>query len=325
MIVVTSGSKYIDIDAYASCIAYANLLNLKGKEAKAVSSAKTNESIPSSLLKLNIGLDNYKPSQEDEFIVIDVSNKAFFDKIVNEDKIIEIIDHHVGYEEYWKNKFQDKAKIEFLGSVATVIVELYEKEGFLHEITKELAILLISAILDNTLNLKAKVTSKRDRVVYEKLERIIQDKKYSEKYFLECQLQINKDLKLAIENDTRITRVGKILRKTRLDELPQFFNVLKGDMSIVGPRPERIEILNKIVKDVPNYRDRENVKAGITCIAHIKGDYYTEPKLRFEYDKEYMKDWSIKKDILIIANTIKKIVKEIFKLTKIKEENLIEK
>ena len=79
---------------------------------------------------------------------------------------------------------------------------------------------------------------------------------------------------IAIENDTRITRVGKILRKTRLDELPQFFNVLKGDMSIVGPRPERIEILNKIVKDVPNYRDRENVKAGITCIAHIKGDYY---------------------------------------------------
>lgn len=127
---------------------------------------------------------------------------------------------------------------------------------------------------------------------------------------------------LAIENDTRITRVGKILRKTRLDELPQFFNVLKGDMSIVGPRPERIEILNKIVKDVPNYRDRENVKAGITCIAHIKGDYYTEPKLRFEYDKEYMKDWSIKKDILIISNTIKKIVKEIFKLTKIKEENV---
>ena len=211
MIVVTSGSKYIDIDAYASCIAYANLLNLKGKEAKAVSSAKTNESIPSSLLKLNIGLDNYKPSKEDEFIIIDVSNKAFFDKFVNEDKIIEVIDHHVGYEEYWRNKLQDKAKIEFLGSVATVIVELYEKEGFLYEITKELAILLISAILDNTLNLKAKVTSKRDRVVYEKLERIIQDKKYSEKYFLECQLQINKDLKLAIENDTKTEYVNSRL------------------------------------------------------------------------------------------------------------------
>ena len=211
MIVVTSGSKYIDIDAYASCIAYANLLNLKGKEAKAVSSAKTNESIPSSLLKLNIGLDNYKPSKEDEFIIIDVSNKAYFDKIVNEDKIIEVIDHHVGYEEYWKNKLQDKAKIEFVGAVATLIVELYEKEGFIHKITKELAILLISAILDNTLNLKAKVTSERDITAYEKLESIIQDRKYPEKYFLECQSQINKDLKLAIENDTKVEYVSQIL------------------------------------------------------------------------------------------------------------------
>lgn len=211
MIVVTSGSKYIDIDAYASCIAYANLLNLKGKEAKAVSTAKTNESIPSSLLKLNIGLDNYKPSKEDEFIIIDVSNKVFFDKFVNEDKIIEVIDHHVGYEEYWKNKLQDKSKIEFVGAVATLIVELYEKEGFLYEITKELAILLISAILDNTLNLKAKVTSKRDITAYEKLESIIQDRKYPEKYFLECQSQINKDLKLAIENDTKTEYVSLIL------------------------------------------------------------------------------------------------------------------
>ena len=211
MIVVTSGSKYIDIDAYASCIAYANLLNLKGKEAKAVSSAKKNESIPLSLLKLNIGLDNYKLSKEDEFIVIDISNKAFFDKIVNEDKIIEVIDHHVGCEEYWKNKLQDKSTIEFVGAVATIIVELYEKEGLIHKITKEIAILLISAILDNTLNLKAKVTSKRDITAYEKLERIIQDRKYSEKYFLECQSQINKDLKLAIENDTKTEYVSSIL------------------------------------------------------------------------------------------------------------------
>lgn len=211
MIVVTSGNKYIDIDAYASCIAYANLLNLKGKKAKAVSSTKPNESIPSSLLNLSMGLDQYEPSKEDEFVIIDVSNKAFFDKIVNEDKIIEVIDHHVGYEEYWRNKLQEKAKIEFLGSIATLIVEFYEKEGLMHKITKELAILLISAILDNTLNLKAKVTSKRDVVVYEKLERIIQDKKYPQKYFQECQLQINKDLKIAIENDTKIEYVSPIL------------------------------------------------------------------------------------------------------------------
>lgn len=118
---------------------------------------------------------------------------------------------------------------------------------------------------------------------------------------------------LAKEDDERITKIGKILRKTRLDELPQFFNVLKGDMSIVGPRPERKEIIEKIIKDVPDYRKREQVKAGITCIAHVKGDYYTKPETRLMYDKEYIKNWSMKNDIKIIFNTIKKITKEILK------------
>ena len=116
---------------------------------------------------------------------------------------------------------------------------------------------------------------------------------------------------LAKIDDKRITKVGKILRKSRLDELLQFFNVLKGDMSIVGPRPERKEIIEKIIKELPEYKIREQVKAGITCIAHIKGDYYTEPKIRLEYDKMYMKNWNLKKDIKIIFMTITKILKEL--------------
>lgn len=129
---------------------------------------------------------------------------------------------------------------------------------------------------------------------------------------------------LAKEDDGRITRVGKLLRKTRLDELPQFFNVLKGDMSIVGPRPEREELIKEIIKYVPEYKERENVKAGITCIAHIKGDYYTKPELRIEYDKEYMREWTLRKDIKIIFNTIKKITREVFKLKQKKEKGSAE-
>lgn len=211
MVVVTSGKKYIDIDAYAGCIAYAKLLNLKGIKAKAISTAKPNESITPSLMKLTSKLDEYKPDKEDKYIIIDVSNKDYFDTFVQEEKIIGIIDHHVGFEEYWKDKLKEKAQIEFIGSVATIIVELYEKENLMEQISKDLAILLISAILDNTLNLKAKITTKRDIFAYKKLEKIIKDETYPEKYFKECQLEINYNLKKAIENDTKIENINNIL------------------------------------------------------------------------------------------------------------------
>ena len=128
---------------------------------------------------------------------------------------------------------------------------------------------------------------------------------------------------LAKKDDSRITRVGKILRRTRLDELPQFFNVLKGNMSIVGPRPERKEFINEIIKEFPQYKERERVKAGITCIAHIEGDYYTKPELRLEYDRQYMESWSIRKDIKIIFKTIKKISKEILKMKQKKKKEVL--
>lgn len=211
MVVITSGKKYIDIDAYAGCIAYAKLLNLKGIEAKAVSTAKLNKSITPSLMKLSSKLDEYKPNYNDEYIIIDVSNKDYFDTFVKEEKIIEIIDHHVGYEEYWKNKLKEKAQIEFIGSVATIIFELYERENLVQYITKDLAILLMSAILDNTLNLKAKITTPRDVIAYKKLEIIIDDKTYFETYFKECQLEIDKNLRLSIENDTKIETINSIL------------------------------------------------------------------------------------------------------------------
>lgn len=114
---------------------------------------------------------------------------------MQEEKIIGIIDHHVGYAEYWKDKLKEKAQIKFIGSVATIIVELYEKESLLEQISRDLAILLMSAILDNTLNLKAKITTKRDISAYKKLEKIINDETYPEKYFQECQLEINHNLK----------------------------------------------------------------------------------------------------------------------------------
>lgn len=212
MKIITSGLKYIDIDAYASIIAYRELLKIKGLQAKAVSTAKLNESITESLLKLNINLDDYKKSEDDEFIIIDVSNKDFFDTIVEENKIIQVIDHHVGFEKYWNEKLGENSNIEFIGSVATLIFELYEKENLCKKMAKETAILLMCAILDNTLNFKAKVTNERDKKAYKKLEKIANtEENFAEMYFLECEETITKDLKKAIKNDTKVEKVSEHL------------------------------------------------------------------------------------------------------------------
>ena len=211
MIIITSGKGNVDIDAYGGAIAYAYLLNLKGIEAKAVCTGNLNESITPSMLKLEYKLDDYTKSQDDKFIVVDVSYKDFFDKIVEEDKIIEIIDHHYGYEKYWKEKLGEKAIIEQVGAMATIIVEMYEKENCLEKMPIDIAKLLMAAILDNTLNLKSNVTTKRDIESYNKLQKIVQDENFAKDYFMECQQVIEKDFSQAIRNDIKIEDIDYLL------------------------------------------------------------------------------------------------------------------
>ncbi|BAL81655.1 sugar transferase [Caldisericum exile] len=111
---------------------------------------------------------------------------------------------------------------------------------------------------------------------------------------------------LSSENDPRITRVGRFLRKTGLDEVPQFINVLKGEMSVVGPRPERPELIEKIKKDVPYFDLRLLMKPGITGFAQLYGKYDTSFEDKLKMDLAYAKSRHIiLTDIYIIFNTIK--------------------
>ncbi len=110
----------------------------------------------------------------------------------------------------------------------------------------------------------------------------------------------------AQENDRRVTRVGKFLRKTHLDELPQFFNVLRGEMSLVGPRPERPELIALFQKHVPFYRARLLVKPGITGWAQIHQSYAAnveETYEKLEYDLYYIKHRSLLLDLIILLRT----------------------
>lgn len=108
----------------------------------------------------------------------------------------------------------------------------------------------------------------------------------------------------AAKNDERVTRVGKFIRLTRIDELPQLINVLKGDMSVIGPRPEREVFYQEFEKTIPNFRDRLEVRPGITGWAQINGGYEMSPEEKLRYDKEYIDKISIGLDLKIAFKTI---------------------
>lgn len=109
---------------------------------------------------------------------------------------------------------------------------------------------------------------------------------------------------LAQNTDNRITKMGHIMRATRLDEIPQIFNVLKGDMSIVGPRPERPFFVDQFCKDIPEYNLRHRVKAGLTGLAQVQGKYNTTVKDKLKYDLLYINGYSLALDIKLIMQTL---------------------
>jgi lipopolysaccharide/colanic/teichoic acid biosynthesis glycosyltransferase len=115
----------------------------------------------------------------------------------------------------------------------------------------------------------------------------------------------------ALQNDMRVTRIGNFIRKTRIDELPQLINVLKGDMSFVGPRPERPQFVAELSKSIPYYDLRHYVKPGITGWAQILYPYgasINDAREKLQYDLYYLKNYSIFLDINILLQTIQVIL-----------------
>ena len=107
------------------------------------------------------------------------------------------------------------------------------------------------------------------------------------------------------DDDARITSIGRILRKTRLDELPQFWCILKGDMSLIGPRPEREVFYNEFETYIHGFSQRLKVKPGLSGLAQIRGGYNLKPEEKIVYDVEYIKTRSIWLDLKIIFGTIR--------------------
>ena len=113
----------------------------------------------------------------------------------------------------------------------------------------------------------------------------------------------------ATKDDDRITKVGKILRRTRIDEIPQIYNVLKGEMSFVGPRPEMIKNVEMYTQELPEFEYRLRVKAGLTGYAQIQGKYNTTPKDKLIMDMMYIEQFSILLDIQLIFQTVLAVIR----------------
>ena len=112
----------------------------------------------------------------------------------------------------------------------------------------------------------------------------------------------------AQKNDPRIFPLGRFLRKTRIDELPQLLNILNGDMSFVGPRPERPEFVDQFRKEIPGYAERLRVKPGVTGLAQVNGYYETSAENKLKFDLTYIYNFSVFLDIKILLETIKVVL-----------------
>lgn len=117
-------------------------------------------------------------------------------------------------------------------------------------------------------------------------------------------------LQMASDNDPRITKVGKFIRATRIDELPQILNVIKGDMSLVGPRPERRSFINEYKKAIPEFDYRLKVKGGLTGYAQVYGKYNTTPYDKLRMDLMYIENYSLLLDIKLLLTTVRIIFKK---------------
>lgn len=144
-------------------------------------------------------------------------------------------------------------------------------------------------------------------VLYKQVRVTRGDKEFKIMKFRSMRVDAEKDgvARLAAKNDSRITPIGKFIRKVRIDELPQLFNIIKGEMSFIGPRPERPEIIKQYLEEMPEFAYRTKVKAGLAGYAQVYGKYNTTPYDKLKLDLTYIENYSLWLDIKLMLLTLK--------------------
>ena len=195
----------------------------------------------------------------------------------------------------------------FLENLNLANKKTFERIKRLYDIFFSAIFLIVSSPICLIIAILVKLSSKGPIIF--KQTRVGQDSKKFKFYKFRTMKTEGNNFSPTTQNDSRITKIGDFLRKSRLDEIPQLLNVLKGDMSFVGPRPERPELIKDLASNIPFYNVRHLVKPGITGWDQISGEYHSpsikDTYKKLQYDLYYLKNRSISLDISIILKTIK--------------------
>lgn len=233
---------YADVDVYASIIAYADLLNQRGKPARTYIPVAPNYSVPAKLRLPEREGQYFDLQQEDQAIILDLSDPAEIAKLVPDEQILELIDHHPGYEQYWQERIGDKAIIEPIGAVATSIFEWWGECWDYQKMSPEIARLLLAAILDNTLNFNAAITTDRDRAAAARLAELLGTtvEEFATRYFAAVSQGITADLEKALTQDLKLIAPPKFPFALTIGQLAVW-----DARDTIAHRAEIAQIMNK--------------------------------------------------------------------------------
>ncbi len=207
MTIITAGSKYVDIDVLACAMAYKNLCYLSGNRAAIHLTGPFNSTITAEMREWGRGgINRLAPflSDDNQYVIVDVSHPEFLESFVEVDQVVEVYDHHFGHEEFWRNRLGDRSKIEPVGACATLIWEAYKDRGYHKSIDALSANFLYAAIVANTLNFRASVTTERDCLSARELEAFTTlSEGWIVSYYSEIESAILENLPQSIQYDTK--------------------------------------------------------------------------------------------------------------------------
>lgn len=290
-IVVTTGQAFADIDAVGCAIAYAELLRVEGKSAEVVLPGTLNSSVSDSVRVWGLEYVTTPTNSEAEYVLVDVSDPAHIADCTKTGNVTEVYDHHPGFEQYWQEKIDAHSHIEPIGAAATLIWEEWKKRGQTEKISEKSANLLAVAILSNTLNFGAIITSDRDRVAYAELMAIspLTDE-WIAQYFTEQETAVMQDVHQAIINDTKVLSIpglpfaltvgqlelwdGSAFLKTNTESIESALKSF-GEEHWIMSIPSLSEKKNHFYTKSEAVKELFSSGLGIT----FDGDYATSPRL----------------------------------------------